>query len=127
MLENYHIQAGGNCQKRSKVDFTANYSIILPECPLPYDYVMTTIPLRGATVEAKLAVIKACIAGVLNCEHSEVSSTSRLSEIFSAEPEKIQQIWMVLHELQEYRLRISGDWSPYSLASEWHKACMSHP
>lgn len=82
---------------------------------------MSTNNVELSNANDKLTAIKTCIAGLLDCEPGSVDTTSTLSELFVSAPEKMRLVWTILQELTERHLRISGEWTPASLALEWKK------
>ncbi len=82
----------------------------------------------SSTVNAndKLEALITAIAGLLDCRPDEIRVTASLSEIFTAKPQEIKNVWKIIHELAERRLRITGDWTPVGLAIEWRKTDVYH-
>ena len=82
---------------------------------------MTIHNVGMVSADDKLTVIKTCIAGLLDCDPGSVDTTRTLSRLFVNAPDKMRLIWTIIQELKERRLRVSGEWTPASLALEWKK------
>ncbi len=76
--------------------------------------------------KVKVGLLKGVIAEIIGSRPDQISETSRFSDIVGGDLDTIRRIWTKLPELVSRHIRISGNWTPTSLALEWEKTNECH-